>query len=139
MKWKIQAIFIFLQAIWQITITMRWNPISSLWLQKLEPYLRKIEAGESAIDRAYETTPEERVTREMILLLKRGYLEVGYFREKYAVDVLERFGDVWGSLRDQRMLKFDEDRIELTPDGLLRVDQLLSEFYAEQYRDARYT
>jgi len=36
-------------------------------------------------------------------------------------------------------LKLDEDRIELTPDGLLRVGQLLSEFYAEQYRDARYT
>jgi len=108
-------------------------------LSRWEPYLQKIEAGESALDRAYETTPEERVTREMILLLKRGYLEVDYFRGKYSVDILERFGDVWGTLRDQEMLKYDEDRIELTGEGLLRVDQLLSEFYAEQYRDARYT
>ena len=104
-----------------------------------EPYLQRIEAGQSAIDRAYETAPDERVTREMILLLKRGYLEPAYFHEKYSVDILERHGKVWDGLRDRSLLDFDLDRIELTQDGLLRVDQLLSEFYDEKYRDARYT
>jgi oxygen-independent coproporphyrinogen-3 oxidase len=104
-----------------------------------EPYLQKIEAGESAIDRAYETVSNERATREMILLLKRGYLEPAYFQEKYSIDILERFGKVWDGLRDQGLLGYDGDRIELTPDGLLRVDQLLSEFYDEKYRNSRYT
>jgi oxygen-independent coproporphyrinogen-3 oxidase len=104
-----------------------------------EPYLQAIEAGRSAIDRAYETAPEERVTREMILLLKRGFLEPAYFQEKYSVDILKRHDQVWDDLRDRGLLDFDRERIELTQDGLLRVDQLLSEFYDKKYRDARYT
>jgi oxygen-independent coproporphyrinogen-3 oxidase len=104
-----------------------------------EPYLEKIEAGESAIDRAYETVADERATREMILLLKRGFLEPSHFREKHSVDILERHAAVWDQLRELGWLSYDPDRIELTPEGLLRVDQVLSEFYDERFRDARYT
>ena len=37
------------------------------------------------------------------------------------------------------MLTLDDDKIRLTHQGLLRVDQLLPEFYAPKYRNARYT
>ena len=31
----------------------------------------------------------------MILQLKRGYLNVSYFRDKYGTDILEQWPDVW--------------------------------------------
>jgi hypothetical protein len=37
------------------------------------------------------------------------------------------------------MLDFDSEMVRLTRDGLLRVDQLLPEFYAERYQNVRYT
>jgi hypothetical protein len=72
-------------------------------------------------------------------LLKRGFLEPSHFREKHSVDILERHAAVWDQLRELGWLSYDPDRIELTPEGLLRVDQVLSEFYDERFRDARYT
>ena len=46
------------------------------------------------LDRAFPTTPEERLTREMILQLKLGKMETGYFREKFN----EYFGSVWSNI-----------------------------------------
>jgi hypothetical protein len=37
------------------------------------------------------------------------------------------------------MLNFTRDEVILTPKGFLRVDLLLSAFYDEKYRNARYT
>ena len=42
-------------------------------------------------------------------------------------------------LRERQMLEYDEGAVRLTPEGLLRVDQLLPEFYARKYQNARYT
>jgi len=37
------------------------------------------------------------------------------------------------------MLTVTDSEIRMTDAGVLRVDQLLPEFYAERYRDSRYT
>ena len=37
------------------------------------------------------------------------------------------------------MLQFDANSVALTDEGLMRVDQLLPDFYQTQYRNARYT
>lgn len=104
-----------------------------------EPYLERIEAGQPAVERAYRTTPDERLTRELILQLKLGVLGTGYFRDKFGVDVLERYADVFERLTTDGMLAVDGDTIRLTRDGLLRVDSLLPNFYAAEHRDSRYT
>jgi oxygen-independent coproporphyrinogen-3 oxidase len=102
-------------------------------------YLDTLEAGELPLNRAFVTTHEERLTREMILQLKLGRIRPAYFEEKFGLKILERFGDVFDHLREEEMLTFDEEEVQLTRRGLLQVDQLLPEFYDTKYRNARYT
>ena len=75
----------------------------------------------------------------MILQLKTGALERAYFQGKFGVDVAERFAEPLRKLESQELLEIGADEIRLTRGGLLRVDQLLPEFYAPDYRDSRYT
>ena len=60
-------------------------------LDTWETYGAAIDAGELPLGRAYRPTDEERMIREFVLQLKRGSVRPAYFRDKYGVDVLERF------------------------------------------------
>lgn len=102
-------------------------------------YLELIEAGKLPLERAHPTTAHERLTREMILQLKTGHLQAEYFHRKFGVDILEHFAGAYAILETQGMLVTGPDTVELTRNGLLQVDSLLPEFYAEADRNARYT
>jgi oxygen-independent coproporphyrinogen-3 oxidase len=102
-------------------------------------YLEAVDEGRLPVERGFLTRPEERLTREMILQLKRGHLSAAYFRNKHSAEIVEQFGEAFGRLRERGMLTLDGDEIRLTREGLLRVDSLLPEFYAAQYQNARYT
>jgi oxygen-independent coproporphyrinogen-3 oxidase len=102
-------------------------------------YMGALEAGKLPLGRAFATTAEERFTREMILQLKFGKIGADYFRRKFSVDILQVFGAAYARLQDEGMLKLSADGVELTRQGLLRVDQLLPEFYDPKYQHARYT
>ena len=104
-----------------------------------EDYLAAIEGGGLATRRALATTARERLTRELILQLKRGWLERDAFERKFGVDVAADYADAFGGLVEQGLATIGPERIELSEGGLLRVDQLLPRFYDEQYRGARYT
>jgi oxygen-independent coproporphyrinogen-3 oxidase len=104
-----------------------------------EPYLSRVESGELPVARAFATSSEERLTREMILQLKLGHLDATYFRNKFGVDVLSVFESAFERLREQRLLTLEDGAVRLTRQGLLRVDTLLPEFYDEKYRGGRYT
>jgi oxygen-independent coproporphyrinogen-3 oxidase len=77
--------------------------------------------------------------RELILSLKLGGIQSAPFKAKYGVDVLAEFEPVWRRLEKQGMSRGVRGGIELTREGLLRADLLLPEFYAPEYRHARYT
>ena len=102
-------------------------------------YLERVAIDELPLERAYRTTALDRLTREVILQMKTGSLEVSYFRHKFGVDILEQFGPAFDKLAQQGMLNTTEDTVELTPNGLLQVDMLLPELYAPEHRTARYT
>lgn len=103
-------------------------------------YLDRLAADELPLGRAFETTPSERLTRELILQMKLGELDLGYFRRKFEVDPLETWGDAFRRLSERRMLEIENrDRVRLTTRGLLQVDSLLPEFYDPKYANARYT
>ncbi len=103
-------------------------------------YLDKIDEGVLPLGRAYRPTSRERLTRELILQMKLGRLELEYFRDKFRVDPLETFEQAFERLEEQQMLEIDgPDEVRLTTRGLLQVDSLLPEFYDPKYRDARYT
>jgi len=103
------------------------------------PYLETVEGGELPLNRAFETTPDERLTRELILQLKRGRLSRVPFEKKFGVDVFERYAPAFESLEESGFLDRSGDVAVLRPDGLLQVDHLLPRFYDEKYRGARYT
>ena len=78
--------------------------------------------------------------RELILQLKLGHVAPTYFRRKYNVDILRQFGDQFDSLAAEGYLaRATEDRVELTRDGLMRVDALLPRFFLPQHTGIRYT
>ena len=66
----------------------------------------------------------------MILQLKRGYLNGEYFRKKFGADIIEQWSDAWSEYEQDGLCTMDResDRIQLTRDGLLRVDSLLPAF-----------
>ena len=54
-------------------------------------YCDAIESGRHAIFRAYVTGPEERLIREFILQLKLGSVRPSHYRQKFGVEVTEKF------------------------------------------------
>ncbi|MCA9240351.1 MAG: coproporphyrinogen III oxidase family protein [Planctomycetales bacterium] len=97
------------------------------------------EQGKLPLYRAFRPTPHQTLIREMILQLKKGYLDVGYFRQKYGVDILEHWHSEWQQHADDGYVVLNPERIELTSDGLLRADGLLPVFFEPEHRGVRYT
>ena len=102
-------------------------------------YLALLADGRLPLARGLALGPRERLIRELILQLKLGTLETGYFREKFGVDVLAEFAPAWRQLEQEEMLRVEDGTVELTRAGLLQVDRLLPSFYDDRYRNARYT
>lgn len=117
--------------------------INGVHIQNLdtwETYGAGIRRGDIPLARAYRPTEEERLIRELVLQLKLGSIRPSYFREKYDVDVLERFRSQFDSLVGQGYLEPPtDDMVKLTRPGLLRVDVLLRRFFLAEHSEIRYT
>jgi len=98
-----------------------------------------LERNRLPLYRALRPTPHQLLVREMILQLKRGYLNAGYFRQKFGVEILDQWRDEWLAHQGDGMLTIDGDRIELTRQGLLHADALLPAFFEPEFRGVRYT
>ncbi len=106
-------------------------------LTEIGDYTAAIEAGRPALKRSLKTTPEERMIREFILRMKLGHVEAGDFRDKFGVDILERFAAPLGELQDEGLLRVEDGRILLDREGLLCVDNLLHDFFLPQHQTDR--
>lgn len=102
-------------------------------------YIERLHSGKLPLSRSFQTDRKERLTREMILQLKLGKIDRAYFEKKFDTDIIEEFQEPLQNLLKEGMLTFNGESVSLTRQGLLRVDTLLPEFYAEKYRNARYT
>ncbi len=139
--------FVYRDAVWQGSDMMgtgvaSFSHLSGTHYQNAtgwKDYIGALESGRLPLSRAFVTTSSERLTREMILQLKLGRIEAAYFRDKFNTDIVAEYGSIYKKLQDEGMLTFGKDAIELTRKGLLQVDGLLPEFYALNYRNARYT
>lgn len=98
-----------------------------------------LEQDRLPLGRGLRATALQLLIREMILLLKRGYLDAGYFRQKYGVEIVDRWRDQWQQYEEEQWLAVDGDSIRLTREGLLRVDSLLPPFFEPEHRGVRYT
>jgi len=75
----------------------------------------------------------------LILQLKRGYLEVEYFQSKFDTDIVSRWKSTWDQYVSEGFVNYTSSRVELTMDGLLRVDALLPAFFEPEHQNIRYT
>ena len=108
-------------------------------LDRWEDYVGALQRRELPIGRALPVTDHQRLIREMVLQMKLGRLDAGYFRQKFSTNVVEAFGDGFRSLCDQELARIDGDAVTLTRAGLLRVDELLPRFFEPRFRSIRYT
>lgn len=108
-------------------------------LPEWHQYIGAVNEGRLPLGRAFTPTTKQAMIREMILLLKRGYLEIGYFQEKFGTDIWTEFQEVWDQYVSDGYVVRDGDRIELTMEGLLRADGLLPPFFEPEFRGVRYT
>jgi oxygen-independent coproporphyrinogen-3 oxidase len=108
-------------------------------VDKWEDYIGALDRGELPIHRALPLTDHQRLIREMILQLKTGKLDAGYFRNKFGAQIVREFAEAWSSLVAEGYASVDGDTIRLTKEGLLRVDSLLPRFFEPEFRNIRYT
>ncbi|MEM8666018.1 MAG: coproporphyrinogen-III oxidase family protein [Planctomycetota bacterium] len=108
-------------------------------LPDMDRYLETIESGSLPLGRGFVPKEEQHLIREMILLLKRGYLDAGYFREKFGVEILQHFAEQWDGYVEEGYVTIEGDSIQLTVDGLLVVDSLLPAFFEPEFQGVRYT
>lgn len=102
-------------------------------------YLVELEAGRLPLWRGMRPTRHQLLVRELILQLKTGRLDAGYFRRKFAVEILEDWSDVWQQYVEDGFVSIDGDAITLTRAGLLRADGLLPAFFEPEHQGVRYT
>lgn len=106
---------------------------------EMDRYYTALDADQLPLGRGLVLSPDQLLIRELILLLKRGFLDAAYFRDKFGQDIQQRWKDVWDDLVAQGYATRQADRIELTRAGLLRVDSLLPAFFEPEHRGVRYT
>ena len=98
-----------------------------------------LDDGKLPITRGLMPTPKQALIREMILQLKKGYLDKSWFRDRYGVDIVQEWNAEWQSYANDGMLTIADDRIELTRKGFLHVDALLPAFFEPEHQGVRYT
>lgn len=102
--------------------------------KNIDPYVRRLRAGELPISRALPINREEATIREMILQLKTGRLDRGYFQRKFGLDVVDRFAETFKKYERAGFISIDEEQILLDRDVLLQVDATLHDFFLPEHR-----
>ncbi len=108
-------------------------------LDSWESYVETLERGELPLNRALPISDHQKLIREMILQIKTGRLDRGYFQQKFGADITTDFADGFKELADEGYLSVNNGTIELTRDGLLQIDRLLPTFFEPEHRGGRYT
>ena len=73
-------------------------------LDRFEDYLAAISDAKLALHRALPIGDTERLIRALVLQMKLGRLDAGYFRRKFSREVLDDFAPAFRSLKDEGRL-----------------------------------
>ncbi|MFM2222190.1 MAG: hypothetical protein RLZZ78_447 [Armatimonadota bacterium] len=104
----------------------------------IDPYIERVQSGNLPVFRALTPSTEEKLIREAVLQFKLGWLDLNYFRDKFGVDLREKFPAAFDYIRSPENLTEDDDFLRLNIEGLLQVDRYVHEFFLPQHRDSRY-
>ena len=100
----------------------------------MEPYLAALRDGRLPLWRAVGMSAEEKMIRRFVLQMKLGRVSTDVFRQRFGVDVNERWEPVFREYEQAGWLQRHNGTIELTRDGLMQVDRLLPAFFLPQHR-----
>jgi oxygen-independent coproporphyrinogen-3 oxidase len=103
-----------------------------------EEYISLVNQNKLPLLRALTLTRNQKLIREMVLQLKTGALDTGYFKNKFGVDVWNEFSEVFEQLRKDELAERHDSQITLTRKGILVVDHFLSEFFEPELKAVRY-
>ncbi|HUR53013.1 MAG TPA: coproporphyrinogen-III oxidase family protein [Gemmataceae bacterium] len=139
--------FVYREALWRGadmfgTGVASFGHVSGVHIQNVdtwEQYIEKLNANELPLGRAFPTTERDRLIREIVLQLKTGHLDAGYFRQKYGVDIRDEFRRAFDKLTGEGWLTIDGESIDTTRAGLMQIDRHLTAFFDPQYISNRYT
>ncbi len=139
--------FVYREALWRGadmfgTGVASFGHVNGVHIQNVdtwEAYVDMLNRNELPLGRAFPTTERDRLIREIVLQLKTGKIDAGYFRKKYGVEIRDEFRSAFDQLERDGWLVMSGDRIETTPAGLLQIDRHLPVFFDPQYRGSRYT
>ncbi len=99
-----------------------------------DPYLDAVEAGRLPIQRGLVPSARERLIRELVLQLKRGWIDPRRLRDRHGIDPLTEWADQWRQLHEAGLLAAVDPEPRLTRAGLLQVDSLLPRFFDPPFR-----
>lgn len=105
----------------------------------LEEYQAAVAENRLPLNRALVVSPEESLIRQMILQMKLGRLDAGYFRSKFGREIFTDFRQPFEDLVSRELARIDGDKFALTREGFLRVDSLLPAFFKPEHQGNRYT
>ena len=105
----------------------------------LEEYQAAVAENRLPLNRAMVVSDDEKMIREMILQMKLGRLDAGYFRKKFGREIFSEFRDPFEDLVARDLARITSDKFELTREGFLRVDSLLPAFFKPEHQGNRYT
>ena len=108
-------------------------------LANLESYIEKMQDGGLPLGRAHSLSDDERLVRELVLQLKLGSVDIAALEARHGVDPAERFAGPLAELREAGWLEIKDGTVELTRDGLVRADHMLSRFYLPEHQSVRYS
>jgi oxygen-independent coproporphyrinogen-3 oxidase len=94
-----------------------------------EQYLEAVESGRLPIARGMAPSNRELLIREMVLQLKRGWLDADRLHKKFGIDPLVEWAPVWQKCLAEGYVENIAPRPVLTRKGLLQVDALLHRFF----------
>jgi oxygen-independent coproporphyrinogen-3 oxidase len=106
---------------------------------EMTDYLDRVSKGVLPLWRSYALNDDERLVREFVLQLKLGSVATRALQRKFDVDVLQRFAAPISRYEHEGWLTVTDGSVELTRDGLLRVDAMIPHFYLREHRDVRYS
>jgi len=115
------------------------NGLSQQNLPALGEYLEQVEGGGLPLFRAHESSSEECMIREFVLQLKLGRVDSGYFLDKFGVEIMTRFAGPIAHLVQGGWLSEVDDGLNVTREGLLRIDRVLQLFYLPEHQGIRYS
>jgi len=102
-------------------------------------YVGALQDGRLPLGRGMRPSHHQLLLREMVLQMKAGRLSSKYFRDKFGIEIVDEWSDVWQQYSQEGWLTVDDEGIQLTREGLLRVDGLLPALFEPQFQGVRYT